>query len=646
MPRIPLAMVWMSSLLLIVQTYVALTDAVVNDICKPIIDEEGYHTNASSLCNRHGKNNFSCNHQLRGLPEARLCTLRYIDSEECQMENKVKMYNYSVLPFSLTAYHFSNWMINKTSFNLSFPTPGWSHLKFQYHHQDPHVAHNTVCRNFELNLKPTTSISDTLFWDCDFSDETNYHNNCYKLVLMDSEGYGGEYRFRVPDVKRIDRSTSIKDWEVFQFLHMSYISEYGRIPVTIQLAPFKQVFYNVTLVQCSDHEEDECRERKTIAYQVINGSSRFETTEIEDGHRTVVFEHQNEVGKFAVVVQIIEADCQCAEGCFSSISPIFVFSHDLQLLATFICVIVLMGIFLMLTWFAWKCRIKIKEVIQKRQQHKKSVLLVYSVTFAAYFDFIKELANYLQQRFQMHILYVDKDTAGQDPSLWIEETIHISSKVLFLVSDSSQGAVTPIRNQWDFALSVYNEFYCKDDLYHNKFAVVTFPFSASVPAQIHHLRRFYLMDELSLLVTWIHNGSILEKYLLLEPLVSILKPIKTERNRLKSMVTIITREVKSMSDTTSFTDITTITSPVNQKNDQCQEVECNGNIKAQLSYDGCNTSESSVGSEAKFEPIEDVFDEAIPRPQFLPIFGDEPHVHCATKSVDIDPALRDAFFGI
>ncbi|XP_076062955.1 uncharacterized protein LOC143038010 isoform X2 [Oratosquilla oratoria] len=582
-----------------------------------------YITAASQLCKTEMRD-LDCTHQFRKSAPNGSCKLHYIKRKDCSATENGRRFAIQDFPFSLTVYRYSSWMTTRTSFNLTFPNPDWLYVDFQYRRQKAYITKSNrkdICRRFEVTSKAVVSL-ETLFWDCLLFNDINYQNDIYDLLIKDSNGYGGKYIFRIPDVNRIGNNTRLENWEVFQFLHWSYIYQTHWIPVTFQFAPFNDLKYNVTLVKCHDDIQGNCTKSQPLQHKLVTGPPKMDTSEGQGRFETVVFDRRHQAAKYAVTIEIIE---NCPHHCFVSVSPVF-------------------------------------EIIHIKEQQKVSVLLVYSANLSIYFELIKELAAYLQERCCVQPFYVDKDVTGQDPSFWTAEKIVTSDKVLFFVFDTTRGdGVTPIKEQWNYALTYFSGPYIRKYFNSNKFAVITFPFYSHVPDQIGHLKRFQLMGDFYSLVTWIHNGTILDNYMIWKPILTIPGPIKNGRERLKSIIKATQKEMEALSSA-PISDSSPLIAPTIQKC-HCQNGKCcHGtgvsscdSVDKSKPFNTISEVENPVDMGELFDTSseienkasrENAFDASIPRPSTLPIFGEEPHVQCTMKNTNMDSSLVNAFFGL
>lgn len=65
--------------------------------------------------------------------------------------------------------------------------------------------------------------------------------------------------------------TKLEDWIVFQYLHWKHVQQRLEVPVTIQLAPFANVSYNVSLMRC----QDDCSNLALTDNKTFDGPTRY-----------------------------------------------------------------------------------------------------------------------------------------------------------------------------------------------------------------------------------------------------------------------------------------------------------------------------------------------------------------------------------
>lgn len=152
---------------------------------------------------------------------------------------------------------------------------------------------------------------------------------------------------------------------------------------------------------------------------------------------------------------------------------------------------------------------------------KPKLLLVYHCTTIDSFELVKKIAIFLQEASLISPVMIDFDYTGQSPKKWMSEQMETADRVLFFVPEDLKGeSVMPIKNQWFYACLYINQ-------YINKAATALIPSSAPVPHQIRHLKRFQLLYDLPSLVTWLHDGTFLERWFLWP---SLLEMADNEKN--------------------------------------------------------------------------------------------------------------------
>lgn len=485
--------------------------------CWPSYEEP----NKSDLCVNRDEPK-SCSYQLRVKHYGdESCLFEKIESprreKECVMEPHTQLFPPQDLPFRLSARNRTNWSsLIVPGFNISFPNQTSQSLTFRFHRHS--IPEMNLCRKVALhNL--ALPLHDTIFWDCEIFERT-FIDSQLNLTVLDSTGRGGLYTFIVPDGNRIDPDgTELKDWHVFHYLHLEHIQRNRNVPVTLQLAPFTNLTYNVSLIYCQDgfscsHPilKDNCtvKEPESMNFHKENRP-----------HETVVFSVQ-EPGIYKITTQISSTHCP-AQLCYISDSPRFVVPCNMTLEYL---IITSVGIFIILLMFG----LSLYELRQKRKVmytalrenlKKPKLLLVYHCTTIDSFELVKKIAIFLQEASLISPVMIDFDYTGQSPKKWMSEQMETADRVLFFVPEDLKGeSVMPIKNQWFYACLYINQ-------YINKAATALIPSSAPVPHQIRHLKRFQLLYDLPSLVTWLHDGTFLERWFLWP---SLLEMADNEKN--------------------------------------------------------------------------------------------------------------------
>lgn len=477
------------------------------DLCnkKPLC----YH-NQSLLCESQMKP-LSCNHMLRHENEGS-CKVMRIDPKECFID-RASLTPPDKLPFILRMYFYNTWMESRAAMNLSFVTPNWQTLKFRYKRRD---NTESLCRTFLLS-NVSLPLVDTLMWDCVFFNNFGYSNHTYDLSIITDQGTGGNFGFRVPKKENFDRhNTKLEDWHVFFFLHLDHIQRSPYLPVTIQSAPFKKLSYNVSLVKCLEADL-QCLRRSILVSRVVGEPETANWTDDIPPLWNELLPSWGAPAYYAVTVQIVSSLCP-STGCYISLSPVFEVKESQLGMWIFIsCMFIL--IFAFAFTFTLHHRTKEnKKLLETLKQNLPSVLLIYLPENSACLELVKTFAGFLKDSCYAQPYIVDTDVGTENPNNWTSEQMNKASKILFIVPGNLNGeSATPIRGQWTFALRYLTGHYFITHHVTKKVATVLLPFSADVPCQIASIRRFDLLQEMASLVTWIHDGTWLDRKLFWGP---------------------------------------------------------------------------------------------------------------------------------
>nr|XP_045603369.1 uncharacterized protein LOC123761398 isoform X2 [Procambarus clarkii] len=433
-------------------------------------------------------------------------------TNECYMEAPSLLSDPQELPINIRMYLHKTWMGNRSAFNLTFPSPTWTSLKFRYQVSDN--KNETLCRHFRL-FNVSFPMSDDLMWDCVVFDGNKERN--FTLTVITSEGKGGTYLFKAPESKGIDPiETTLEDWNVFFFLHVDHVGRSPFLPVTMQVAPFKNVTYNISLVKCAD-DDHHCSKWTSLSSILVNDSEN--SLLCEDGQCTVSLPVWGNAGKYAVTAQIVSSDCP-SSGCFIAISP----TYDIQQSQLGIWITIAFNFALVFALaFALTLHHRLKKnknLLLGLKERKPTVLLIYLPENQLCLHLVNMVATFLKEVCYVHPYVIDSDVGNQDPNYWTSEHMIEVDRLLFLVPANPNGeSVTPIRHHWAYALTYLTGHYFATHQAINKVAAVVFPFSVDVPHQIANVQRFKLGQDMSSLVTWLHCGTWMDCKFLWEPQV-------------------------------------------------------------------------------------------------------------------------------
>ncbi|XP_068244261.1 uncharacterized protein [Palaemon carinicauda] len=543
-------------------------------------------------------------------------------------------------------YYYRTWMESRAVVNLTFLTPTWHSAKFQYQAHDNRTR--VLCRKFSLT-NVSLPLMDNLMWDCPFFDMPGYSNRSFDLSIITSEGIGGKYAFRVPEKERFDPvNTTLKDWQVFFFLHLDHVHRSVNLPLTVQLAPFSNanISYNITLMKCLQDNLN-CSERSTLASILIKDPEINATTFDGTKQITPLLPSWSNPATYIVSVQIVSPNCtddSSGHGCFISLSPVFVIKRSqagLWISVSFVLFVMFVFAYAITLHHRTKAN---KNLITSIKYNPPSVLLLYLPENNLCLDLVETFANFLKGRCYVHPYVIDSDVGSQNPNTWTSEHMNIADKLLFIVPGNPNGSsVTPRRDQWLYALQYFSGHYFFTNYGKEKAATVLLPFSADVPYEIGNVRRFNLVTEMSSLVTWIHSGSWWDKKLLWGPEIRSTSKISDAPTMAKLLDIVnqaaqVTKSHKRLGkvhhdeknllkmDNISGIDIKP---PVHTKNDDCQD----------HLIDKGDTTGTGLTSECGNE-----FDPNIANIQDIMEQSENPHVdesdHYSENSSDID----DAFF--
>ncbi|XP_071532045.1 uncharacterized protein [Panulirus ornatus] len=516
------------------------------------------------------------------------------------------------LLINIEAYHYKVWMTSRAAFNLTFPSPGWKDLKFRY--QDLRDKKRILCRQFSLFSVELPLFID-LMWDCPVFDKSGDDDWDLELTVISNEGKGGTYIFKNPEEFRIDQGvTKLEDWHVFFFVHADHIGRSPNLPITIQLAPFKNVSYSVSLVKCVD---DRCQQWTSITSIIVN-ESEISHASFEDNHLTVLLPAWNNPAVYAVTTQIVSPKCSRSNnnhsGCFISRSPLIEIKQSK--LGIIICTAFGLALIFAFSFFiTLHNRVKEKKKLLLALKEKPTtVLLIYLPENQHCLDLVKVFADFLKDACFVHPYVIDNDVRSQDPNYWTVEHMNKADRLLFLVPGNTSGeSITPIRDHWVYALHYLSGHYFATHQVTNKVATILFPFSTDVPPQIANVQRFKLMQDMDLLVTWIHSGTWLDCKFVWGPLI---------RSRVQSVTTYTLLDideavVKASRVTGDYNDM--INGNSEKKNFVSDIMYMNKIQPLKENSDNKDSSLTSFTTDSK----EDVFDPDIPNVKELLILGQE-----------------------
>ncbi|XP_042876066.1 uncharacterized protein LOC122255813, partial [Penaeus japonicus] len=364
--------------------------------------------------------------------------------------------------------------------------------------------HNTkfdecdLCRGVHLQ-DVALPYKEEVFWDCPFFEEPFYTNSIIQLFVMDGEGGGDHYYFRVPEAVRTNNRANATTWQLFLLLQTSEVERHRRLPVSVQLAPFGGLNYTVSLVSCPAGAGECAQEGSVVAQKVLVGPVEAPAVTRQE---TVVFP-VTEIGTYVVTAQIVSPTCHNCT--FLSISPQFDVKANKLAQTALACAVTLL---LLLVLISGACILCVKhhlDLMLELARHPVKVLIVYLADTQAYWEFVEELASFLENDCHAHVFMVDTHAGKKSPYRWTTEHIAKSERILFLLPADLHGrSITPIINQWDHALNHFTSSVRNRPCA----ATVVLPFSDEIPCQIFDLRRFQLLRDLTSMVTWIHHGSV------------------------------------------------------------------------------------------------------------------------------------------
>ncbi|XP_053656050.2 uncharacterized protein [Cherax quadricarinatus] len=461
----------------------------------------------SGLCNYDAETLF-CNAQLRNTENKKgTCEIRNI-KRDCSLDEPSFLSRPQNLLFSLRMYFHLGLLENRSAFNLTFPSPTWKSLKFRY--QKLHHSDHKICRQFIL----VNELADDLMYDClIFQHDKEWDIG---LTVISNEGKGGKYYFSAPRSEQIDPcKTKVQDWKTFFFLHMDHVGKSPDLPVTMQLSPFSNVSYNISLVECANSTDQSCSNR-TSHYEVFIGDPQT-SADCEGDQCTVYLTLRDNPGRYAVTAQIVSPECP-NNSCFISVSPTF----SVEPSQVRIWITVAFGFalsFILAFALTLHCHIKQnRNLFLGLKEKQPTVLLIYLAENQRCWDLVNMLAVFLKEVCYVYPYVIDNDVGSQDPNFWTSKHMNQVDRLVFLVpGDPDSESVTPIRDHWTYALKYFTGHYFATHQVTDKVATVIFPFSADVPSQIANVQHFKLVQDMDSLVTWIHHGTWLDCKLLWGP---------------------------------------------------------------------------------------------------------------------------------
>ncbi|KAF2353363.1 hypothetical protein FHG87_015878 [Trinorchestia longiramus] len=189
----------------------------------------------------------------------------------------------------------------------------------------------------------------------------------------------------------------------------------------------------------------------------------------------------------------------------------------------------------------------VAEVASKKLWCRPRVLLVCSPHSPSSLSLITTLTSFLHHSAAISITTIHNHLADADPYLWMQYEMRTANKVLFLVPPKGQTVArcSPVQQQWRLGVLCYAASHgalassggqdgtstpsrgcCRrtrpplaGQRDKDKFALLTTSCSGPVPAEISHLQRFWLLEDIVYLVTWIHDGNFLDRWFLWSPLM-------------------------------------------------------------------------------------------------------------------------------
>ncbi|KAG7167671.1 hypothetical protein Hamer_G019073 [Homarus americanus] len=442
---------------------------------------------------------------------------------ECYMEAPSYPPSKDDLLVKVKRYYYHDWTTSRTVFNITFPSAGWNVLKFRYQDLDDGNS-KPLCRKFTL-ANVSIPLSDEIFWDCPVFVGSAARQ--IRLTVITDEGKGGTYSFKTSTADKIDPwKTRLQDWQVFFYLHDNHIGRSPHLPVTIQLAPFYNVSYNISLVKCVDDDGGvSCSQRTVLASHKFHAPENISSD--EDILETKLLQLWHNPGTYAVTAQILSSECP--DGCAVAMSPPF--SVPQSKLGLWICVG--FGFLLIFTFaftFTLQHRLKQnKKLLLTAKDNTPTLLLIYLPENQRCLDLVNKLAHFLKHVCYVHPFVIDADVGSkvsdvgsevgsEAPSCWTSEHMNKADRLLFLVPGNPDAeSITPIRDHWVYALHYLTGHYFTTNQVTNKVATVVLPFSARVPHQIANVQRFRLMQDINSLVTWIHSGTWMDSKFLWGP---------------------------------------------------------------------------------------------------------------------------------
>ena len=237
--------------------------------------------------------------------------------------------------------------------------------------------------------------------------------------------------------------------------------------------------------------------------------------------------YQSEIGSYIVTVQIISPLCG-ENGCYVATSPVF---HVVgKGFGRWIVVTVLVLILMFLLSFTIMALIirSQAEVASKKLWCRPHLLLMSCPHSASSLSFITCLSSFLHHTAAITTTSIHSHLADADPYQWTLYELRTANKVVFLVPPAGKTVAkfSHVPQQWRLGVLCFSSTHgalSDNPLLSNhrqKFAVAILSCSGPVPPELAHLQQFYLAKDMVPFVTWLHDGSIFDKWFLWRPLVT------------------------------------------------------------------------------------------------------------------------------
>lgn len=474
-----------------------------------------YYTAACNVT----KEPLSCLHQIVNTEHGGggSCWIRKVSGREkekvCSLAETTELFPADHQPFRLVMYHQKNiFGAPLGAFFITFPELSVKSIIFFF--QDyMRINNGNLCRVVDVQ-NISLPLQDDIRWDCPFFP-IDIIGHTLSLTVLDERGRGGLYTFLVPNGTHVDPyETKLEDWIVFQYLHWKHVQQRLEVPVTIQLAPFANVSYNVSLMRC----QDDCSNLALTDNKTFDGPTSVDFLEEDSPQRTEIFPLPHP-GTYIITTQIFSPGCPAQGGCRLSRSPQFDVKQNIVLVNTLVTVTGVLLIIVTMYLACYYLQHMRKAFYHNLQEtNRRTLLLIYLAETEERFNLVVKLATFLKETCFLSTLLVDLHSTRQNPNHWTSEHIQSVDRVVFVIPGNICGqSIKPIKSHWEYSLSYASGLHFSK--YINKAANVILPFSAPVPSQIGHLPRFRLFHDLITLVNWLHNGTFFDRWFFWQPLI-------------------------------------------------------------------------------------------------------------------------------